>query len=271
MRKFIALALSFIMALALCTTAFAATYSDAYIWGEKGWEKYDLNGVTVSYTAPTESTTGGKVTSGTLGYYTINGEGPYVEVAKNDASFQMKVNDKTVCLAIGLTDYNCTGKSVKAGNKCGELDASKYDKSAILITVDKELYISAEDGDMAILVDGKVITAKTIEKFVVTHKWTTAEGKIIVDADKLAEVNGTITCKDCGTKATVTNDKTKIPTNAIVESLGEGVWMFWAENSTETNAKPVSPKTFDSGVAMYIGMGLMSTIGTATLIKKKEF
>ena len=46
-----------------------------------------------------------------------------------------------------------------------------------------------------------------------------------------------------------------------------------AENpSTDASGTTTSPKTFDAGIAMYVGMALTSVAGSAVVIgKKKEF
>ena len=45
----------------------------------------------------------------------------------------------------------------------------------------------------------------------------------------------------------------------------------YVTNGTATENKP-SPKTFDAGIAMYVGMALTSVAGSAVVIgKKKEF
>mgnify|MGYP006979245356 FL=1 len=42
--------------------------------------------------------------------------------------------------------------------------------------------------------------------------------------------------------------------------------------STTPNTNKPSPKTFDAGIAMYVGMALTSVAGSAVVIgKKKEF
>ena len=281
MKKIIATVLAMVMALALCTTAFAATYSDAYTWNT-GWTKYDLNGKSISYTSPTEVKTDGKVTGGTVGYYIVDGvEGgaKLVEVAKADATFQMKVDGVVKYLApCDYTAYNAVGTSVKAGTKCGDYDKDEYG-SAKLVKVEDDLYVVTDNGETHILLNGSVVPAtKVDEPKTVAHQWATIEGKIVLDEDdleELAEVKGTVVCKACNTKATVTNDKDTIPTDATVVEVTNGVWMFWAKGTTAgttTSTTASSPKTFDAGIAMYVGMALTSVAGSAVVIgKKKEF
>ena len=280
MKKIIATVLAMVMALALCTTAFAATYSDAYTW-DAGWTKFDLNGKSIAYTSPTEVKTDGKVTSGTVGYYTVQGiDGNLVEVAKADATFQMKVDGVVKYLApCTYTAYTAVGTSVKAGTKCGDYDKDEYGSSK-LVKVEDDLYVVADNGETKILLNGSVVPANKVdEPVIVDHQWATIEGKIVLDEDdleKLAEVKGTVVCKACNTKATVTNDKATIPTDATVEEVIEDeVWMFWTKGTTAgttTSTNTTSPKTFDAGIAMYVGMALTSVAGSAVVIgKKKEF
>ena len=280
MKKIIATVLAMVMALALCTTAFAATYSDAYTWNN-GWTKYDLNGKSISYTSPTEVKTDGKVTSGTVGFYTVEGiTSNLVEVAKADATFQMKVDGVVKYLApCAYTAYNAVGTSVKAGTKCGDYDKDEYGSDK-LVKVEDDLYVVNDNGETHILLNGSVVPATKVENpVIVAHQWATIEGKIVLDEDdlaELAEVKGTVVCKACNTKATVTNDKATIPTDATVEVvIPNEVWMFWAKGTTAgttTSTTASSPKTFDAGIAMYVGMALTSVAGSAVVIgKKKEF
>ena len=282
MKKIIATVLAMVMALALCTTAFAATYSDAYTWNSNGWTKYDLNGKSISYTSPTEIKTDGKVTGGTVGYYIVEGvEGgdKLVEVAKADATFQMKVDGVVKYLApCEETVYTAVGTSVKAGTKCGDYDKDVYGSDK-LVKVGDDLYVVSDNGDTNILLNGSVVRAtKEADPAIVEHQWATVEGKVVIDRDleELAEVKGTVVCKACNIKATVTNDKATIPTDAtVLEVIDNEVWMFWAKGTTAgttTSTTASSPKTFDAGIAMYVGMALTSVAGSAVVIgKKKEF
>ena len=69
MKKIIATVLAMVMALALCTTAFAAeTYTNAskFDTASGAWKTVDLAGATIAYTAATETKTGSTVDKGTL-------------------------------------------------------------------------------------------------------------------------------------------------------------------------------------------------------------
>ncbi len=282
MKKIVALVLSLVMALSLATVAFAANYSDAYAWTTKGWEKYDLNGKAIGYTSATETKKDGEVVAGTLGYYTIDGHEYFVEVAKADATFQMKVDGKVVYLAyVTEVSYDKVGKTVKAGTKCGDYDKDVYGDAKLLEVGDDLYIIDAEDGDTAVLVDGVVKHAyKVADPATVEHEWYSIDGKLVTDtdADKIAEVKGTVLCKNCKVKATLTNDKGAIPTNAtVIWNADLDVYMYWTDSAdagkTETKTDGISsPKTFDAGIAMYVGMSLLSVAGGAVVIgKKKEF
>ena len=295
MKKIVALVLSLVMALSLATVAFAATYSDAYYWDDSsigGWKKFDLNGVAISYTSPKETKDNGKVVAGSLGFYKVANYSslPLIEVAKADATFQMKVDGKVVYLAAtDIIDYTAVGKSVKAGTKCGDYAKNEVELfggtfpgygNATLMEVDGDLYVQTDVAtDTAVLLNGEVVyAAKDDDPVKVPHEWYTLDGKVVVDweAEELAEVKATVLCKNCKVKATVTDDKDAIPTNATVWHFVDGVYMYWtdgAADSTTTDKDGVtSAKTFDAGIAMYVGMSLLSVAGGAVVIgKKKEF
>ena len=126
MKKIIATVLAMVMALALCTTAMAATtYGDFYKW-DGGWVKQNMDGVSISYTAASESKTDGKLISATRGYFRLNNgdnAGDYVEVPAADAKYQLTV-DGTVKYLDKVTDaalaYTKTGSKIDLGTKCGD-------------------------------------------------------------------------------------------------------------------------------------------------------
>ena len=82
-------------------------------------------------------------------------------------------------------------------------------------------------------------------------------------------------CKNCTQTANVTNKTNVIPvgySSQLVDGSTD-VYAYWTTSGTTTGTtnKP-SPKTFDAGIAMYVGMALTSVAGSAVVIgKKKEF
>ena len=294
MKKFVTIVLALALVLSLCTVAFAAnTYTDYKVWDTKDglhykWYEEDLDGVSVSFTSATEVKTDGKVTGGCLAYYTI-GEDLFVECDKADAEAQIKVNGKVVYLAaIESTDeisYEAVGTKATVGSKCGNYDEDYYvdddGKALTVIESGDDVYV-ADDGDVNVLVGKKVYACTLAEDdgiVTVEHKWATVEGKLVVDLDKekLSEVSGTVVCKECGQKGTITDKFDKVPDNATwyyVDTEAGDVFVYWVEAADAAkDANGVeSSKTFDAGVAMYVGLSLASVAGSAVVIgKKKEF
>ena len=305
MKKIIATVLAMVMALALCTTAFAITYGDLYEFKANAWTKVDMTGKTITYTSPYETKQNDKFVSGTIGYYTISDGTNHlylVEVGANSANYRLTVDGKQVNLdkvdSVSAITYTLKGTEVSYGGtvtKCGDVYAadSFFENGKA-----KTLYVD-EDGDYYkagtvtgsafMLVGGKVIsvipaveynsTTRQGDFIYVRHAWE------IVDSNKAADgtVTGTAKCTRCGQVATLTSKKGDIPTAAYSEQLpspifSKTVWVYWT-NGTTTPTTPstdnkgnTSPKTFDAGIAMYVGMALTSVAGSAVVIgKKKEF
>ena len=76
---------------------------------------------------------------------------------------------------------------------------------------------------------------------------------------------------------TIKTDGTKETTGNGIKEDGDGTDdIIITGDNTGDNTKPTdtnkSPKTFDAGIAMYVGMALTSVAGSAVVIgKKKEF
>ena len=288
MKKIIATVLAMVMALALCTTAFAATtYTNCYKWNGTGWEKYDLSDVSVSYTNPTETKKNGEFKSATVGYFTI-GTMDYVEVPADDALYRIDADGVTKYLAKAestyKTPYTMKGESVDEAStvnpKCTDVQflggTSKLYKNT-----DGVYYVAG--GSDYMLVDGQVVAVtKAVEGTnykLVGHAWKVTSSTKAADGT----VTGTAKCDRCGLEGTLTSKKGTIPSNASSEvydksivDFGKTVWVYWTEKgatagSTTTGTKP-SPKTFDAGIALYAAMALTSVAGSAVVIgKKKEF
>ena len=284
MKKIIATVLAMVMALALCTTAFAATYTDAYKWSNttKAWEKVSLDGATISYTNPTETKVDGKFVSGTRGYYTITLKGEaavsYVEATEN-AEFRMSVDGTVKYLrstSNPATSYQLVGTEVDPGTKCGEItlgaNVTKLYKSGdkyYVYDANSTTYMLQDNGS---LVSVKEATNGTDYNFVGHVFELVSSAK-----DSNGVITGTAKCKNCTQTANVTNKKTAIPAGSNSQGVDghDDLYAYWTAGSTTTtttNTTKPSPKTFDAGIAMYVGMALTSVAGSAVVIgKKKEF
>ena len=300
MKKIIATVLAMVMALALCTTAFAITYGDLYEFKANAWTKVDLTGKTITYTSPYETKQNDKFVSGTIGYYTISDGTNHlylVEVGANSANYRLTVDGKQVNLdsvaSVSAITYTLKGTEVSYGGtvtKCGDVYPTasfKDDEGKTLpLYVDEDGdYYKAGTGDHSayMLVGGKVISVvpatENTDFTYIRHAWE------IVDSNKAADgtVTGTAKCTRCGRVATLTSKKGDIPTAAYSEQLpspvfSKTVWVYWTDGTTTPttpstdNKGNTSPKTFDAGIAMYVGMALTSVAGSAVVIgKKKEF
>ena len=92
-------------------------------------------------------------------------------------------------------------------------------------------------------------------------------GHTAVPTVKDGKVTG-YTCKTCGAVAIEAPNYASIPADADIIT---GNWYFPAVAASTTTTTS-SPKTFDAGIAMYVGMALTSVAGSAVVIgKKKEF
>ena len=280
MKKIIATVLAMVMALALCTTAFAA--------GQE-YDVFDKDGNEGEYTV-TVSYTKADADANTIAYYTLD-DGQktngyeneyYVKVSKaSDADLVLKYAGKsTVAMylaQVSEVEYNGVGAAyTNIGTKCGQVnykDFAGLTKNSKFYTAvseaDDETYLFVKDttnGNEYLLVDGQMVqvtklgTNETLSDLLVEHTW-------VIDSEKL-----TAKCSACGATAKVYENYTEVPSGATAEQVA-GVWVV-ADKTADT--KPAdgtsSPKTFDAGIAMYVGMALTSVAGSAVVIgKKKEF
>ena len=299
MKKIIATVLAMVMALALCTTAFAVTYGPVYEFKGDKWSEVDMTGKTISYTSASETKQDGKFVKGTIGYYTINNGGSsntwLVEVGKNDATYRVTVDGDVKYLSkvdsITNITYTLKGTEVTYGGtvkKCGDVYATAtfVDSTGkalpLYVDVDGDYYKDATTGSTYMLVDGKVklVTAATkgTDYTVTNHAWETVASNMASDG----YVTGTAKCTRCGQTANITSKLGDIPTGVKSEKLTlpmfgttKTVWVYWTDGAaagSTTTGTASSPKTFDAGIALYAAMALTSVAGSAVVIgKKKKF
>ena len=295
MKKIIATVLAMVMALALCTVAFAA-------------EKYELVDVstpntknevtTVAVTNASTTTTDG-VVSGSVTMYTMTygtgvtiTETKFIESSADNATYILYKDGAIYKYLVATSNdgkYNYVGEVYNTfGTKCGDMKKTDSTKDSTFFTAKDgskttNYYVESTAGDKYLLVNNEVVKVKKADKgtdyTVVAHNFKKADGAIFT-----FNTDGTLATAKCAICGAVYSYTTKyavaaaakdcIAVNAetgLPNNITSGY--LYTNNGTVTpdTTKP-SPKTFDAGIAMYVGLALTSVAGSALVIgKKKEF
>ena len=285
MKKIIATVLAMVMALALCTTAFAAdpTYTKAFC-------KDDTDGHKGTYTVKTDvAVKYNKVTgAGEVKTFYVEDDSNafsdkhYVESTAADYDLKLTADGRNALYLSEVNDggaYVCKAVAFKAiGEKCEQLDVDPdetyYTNDGNYQSSDDVVYfVKSSIGSVNVLVDGKLVRVDVVNEELVDHDWEAASW----NKDNTV---ATFKCAECGTVATVykTVDAAKAAgVGTIVVDATRGIlgYTYTAPGTVITNdttTTTTSPKTFDAGIAMYVGMALTSVAGSAVVIgKKKEF
>ena len=284
MKKIIATVLAMVMALALCTTAFAATTTTLtakdykFLSTETNADREDKRADTDTLVFYAEeksvSTVDGKTTTTiTPAYYLFNSN-KYVVVDDSCANTKIVKDGKIVAMAMLTTasevktsdTVTATIKGVKDA-KCGQF-AGEDDTFYV---IDGKTYKADSTGTGYALLNGKVVVYNATEAKAVAHD---------LDITKVTSDKGTVTaiyCKNCEKYVPVVKS---IPATSVdtYKSVTVGTTTYYYLDkpvdgtSTGSTGTTTSPKTFDAGIAMYVGMALTSVAGSAVVIgKKKEF
>ena len=289
MKKIIATVLAMVMALALCTTAFAtpATPGNTPTLEDQYTKTTDATATTttdvdVFFAKATEPETNSddKVTDkGNVAYYTLStmtGK-KYVSVAtKGEADIVVysdaEYKNAVLYLAEMNPDYYVAAVTTNFGKNCGQIvKPAAYDKSntyylATGLSNGDKLYVAADNGTESVMVGGKLVSVT----LVYADATATVEHSAIPTVDaKTGKVTG-YTCSVCKLAAVKAANVASVPSGVQVVA-GTDTWYFPAAAASTTTTTS-SPKTFDAGIAMYVGMALTSVAGSAVVIgKKKEF
>ena len=287
MKKIIATVLAMVMALALCTTAFAATTETKV--DKTGYTLMDLTNKEITITADefTKTVTDAKVvTSGSKTTTTYYADKYVIDTKTYYACDAAIATNKLVkgTTVVFLIDASTTSVDFAAGTdkvasayvkakdepSCGEIKADSY-------TIGGKNY-PASGTSLAVL-NGKFVTYDaTAETATEPHNFKKAESKTsgYFTTDTKGVVNS-VKCETCGKFFTVVKSVDKTYTGSVETITIDSTTMYVLTGTSV--AKPddgknttTSPKTFDAGIAMYVGMALTSVAGSAVVIgKKKEF
>ena len=294
MKKIIATVLAMVMALALCTTAFAATTSETVTNGTtttlNSADKYNVRAMAYTTDEPTAWT--GTITVTTLStksvvtdgketktyipsFYTYNNE-KYVVCDEDVAGAVRLFKDSTfvayVVKVTGDLNFYPAATAVKKGTNCGDYASDGY-------KVGDSVY-SAGTGNYAV-VDGKLVAYTSTTISTIPHDFKDG-ATVTYKANSTTPIS--VVCKTCKKSFEVV-DKNKLGTyagevviggTANATAIGDAYAIkVGTDNGTvagTTTGTTTSPKTFDAGIAMYVGMALTSVAGSAVVIgKKKEF
>ena len=301
MKKIIATVLAMVMALALCSTAFAATNVTVTAkavmptTGKTVYYAVQADGTVKAFNLTLKNAEAPKLNSdnqqkntANVAYYDVpsvtgpNGTftgGKYVVVGSLAEADLVVYNDCTkdgtasgILYYLAKTDafYDGTGTVfTNFGTKCGQVNMSGYDKTETYYTSNgvnqKGIYMANDEGTISLMVNGKLVKVSeaAVNKADITVKHApipTVENNKVVG----------YTCSICGTKAIKAPNAASVP-DGVQVITGTDVWYFPAAAASTTTTTS-SPKTFDAGIAMYVGMALTSVAGSAVVIgKKKEF
>ena len=313
MKKIIATVLAMVMALALCTTAFAAGWTETL-------HTKDTNAEYKYYAAVKASCTA----KGHEAYYTTldNDNVVYYREARNTETENVIVvafKEKTNAVRLVAIDADelgyvvpvyghdlselakdetatCTKDAYKAGTfkcaTCGKYfytddtnGVKNYAPNGLTVGSYNEIDTAAEKTDERMIFASHVFYPMTNEfdnmgqqmyKCAVCGETVAAKLKTEANVGTFKTLYGTDKLKFYNGNSPVVADwvaenRTTAELRGVVAE-GEYVYVTVTASTTPSTDKNTSPKTFDAGIAMYVGMALTSVAGSAVVIgKKKEF
>ena len=298
MKKIIATVLAMVMALALCTTAFAATKT---AFGNAGSiptydskYSYELKAAVAAYDKNVGTFQVFKTDADTKA---VTNEGMFVKVTKEQAEKILVVGNTITYLAPSTSfgtvydDKGAAATTVDTLKNCGDV---KAEDGVTLYNVGSKLYKAVAVGAAG---DKTLLVGDLLVKVSVATEKITDNDQGDFTAKHHSYKADTTTVAGTPTVTKVYCDTCKKSFEFVVGTETDAAAKFGIDGYEEVNAAgyendakniyvkvgsgtpddgktntTTSPKTFDAGIAMYVGMALTSVAGSAVVIgKKKEF
>ena len=314
MKKIIATVLAMVMALALCTVAFATEIT------EKTAVANAVTGDTVAAAVTWNNT--GKALTATKStnepmdtYWTANGEGLYyvwnadmakfVQITNNEKAVIDAGYDKTTKLVL---DKNAVAATCTDAGSLFNVYSNVAGTASYVLVSDVVAYNAKQtkDADKIAEPDTKYFFGTKSSNVVAYYAAGTDANQVdyALKAGHVLVKDGTTygtaksdvyKCAICGNRYVIgptvdtgdlksefyTYDPVTVASYAnehgilLKNILRDNATLYLVEagkTTTPSTDKNTSPKTFDAGIAMYVGMALTSVAGSAVVIgKKKEF
>ena len=314
MKKIIATVLAMVMALALCTTAFAAAWTETLhtkaddteykYYGEvkatcttKGHGAYyttlDEDGTTILYFREAGKT---ETETATVAFKEKTNAVRLFQIDENELGYVVPVYGHDLSELAKDETATCTKDAYKAGTfkcaTCGKYfftdptdGVKNYAPNGLTVGSYNEIDTAAEKTDAHMIFASHVFYPMTNEfdnmgqqmyKCAVCGETVAAKAKTDTNVGTFKTLYGTDKLKFYNGGSPVVADwvaenRTTAELRGVVAE-GEYVYVTVTASTTPSTDKNTSPKTFDAGIAMYVGMALTSVAGSAVVIgKKKEF
>ena len=314
MKKIIATVLAMVMALALCTTAFAAAWTETLhtkaddteykYYGEvkatcttKGHGAYyttlDEDGTTILYFREAGKT---ETETATVAFKEKTNAVRLIAISADELGYVVPVYGHDLSELAKDETATCTKDAYKAHTfkcaTCGKYfytddtnGVKNYAPNGLTVGSYNEIDTAAEKTDERMIFASHVFYPMTNEfdnmgqqmyKCAVCGETVAAKAKTDTNVGTFKTLYGTDKLKFYNGGSPVVADW--VAENATTAELrgvvdeGEYVYVTVTASTTPSTDKNTSPKTFDAGIAMYVGMALTSVAGSAVVIgKKKEF
>ena len=314
MKKIIATVLAMVMALALCTVAFATEITEKTAVANAATG--DTVAAAVTWNNTGKALTATKSTNEPMDtYWTANGEGLYyvwnadmakfVQITNNEKAVIDAGYDKTTKLVL---DKNAVAATCTDAGSLFNVYSNVAGTASYVLVSDVVAYNAKQtkDADKIAEPDTKYFFGTKSSNVVAYYAAGTGANQVdyALKAGHVLVKDGTTygtaksdvyKCAICGNRYVIgptvdtgdlksefyTYDPVTVASYAnehgilLKNILRDNATLYLVEagkTTTPSTDKNTSPKTFDAGIAMYVGMALTSVAGSAVVIgKKKEF